>query len=677
MTERNGNGNGYGDESIKQLKGAERVRKRPGVMFGSDDINGAFHTVKEILANSLDEARAGFGNKVIVKYYADGSISVQDFGRGVPMGWNENEGRYNWDLIFNELYAGGKYEETGDYEFSLGLNGLGAAAVQYTSEFFHVVSKRYDKIYKKSFAKGYPLDDKLYEEPNTTGETGTFIHWKIDNEVFPDTNFTPRMFKEYLEIQAHLNSVDIEFHDERSGEVVLFHGEGVEPFLRSKLGNSLIDVLTRVVEKSGVENGKDYRAKAEIVLAITEETQGREFHYHNTANMRTGVHFSAFRDALSDFFKNVAKDRGVSITVSDYQDYLSVLTSTYSNVTSFANQTKEGVSNRFIYDLIHSTVLDMLEEALAMQKPSIIQLIENVVNAAIARLKAKEIEMQQRLALKAASGRRKEKPERYVDCKEKDPRKRELFIVEGDSAKGACKAARDGSFQALLSVKGKPMNGLKASLESLLENQEVKDIIATLGCGVDIEGLDGVNFFNEEDLQFERIIIATDADIDGYQIRVLLYTIFYRLMPKLLEKGYIYVAETPLFELEMSNGESWFAYDIYERDELLEKARKERLTVKKVNRSKGLGENDPDMLWQTTMNPETRRLVPLTIDIKDQIVRDISNMLFGQDENNERKHFVFQLLEAKLGEDASLIDLVDTVMALESERDQESAVEAS
>lgn len=657
----------YNDNSIKSLKGAERVRMRPGVMFGSDDINGAFHTLKEILGNSLDESRAGYGKVITVTHHSDNSISVLDEGRGVPMDWNEAEQRFNWDLIFNELYAGGKYDEDNqDYEFSIGLNGLGSAATQYTSEYMEVTSYRSDNIYKKQFAKGEPTEEELQVTPNTTGKTGTLIRWKVDNEVFPDTNFTAKMFKDLLESQAHINSLEIIFVDENNGETVTYKGEGIKAYLHQQLGDSVIEMLEKENASSGIERGKNYRSKVEVVLAITNETNSKYMHFHNTGAMRTGVHNSAFESAVTEFFKNVSKQHGVKITPYDYNGYLSVLSSTYSNITSFANQTKDGVSNTFIYNIVYSTVLDILEEAVAMQKESITTLVGNVVTAALARKKAKEIEAQERLVNKVTSARRP-KAEKFVDCRERDPRKRELFIVEGDSAKGACKNARDGSFQALLPVKGKPMNGLKSSIEDLLKNQEIQDIINTVGTGVDI---DGVDLFDIEKCQFENIIITTDADIDGQQIRVLLYTIFYRLMPKLLEAGKVFVAETPLFEFETSKG-SMFAYTMEEKDQIVEECRQKGISIKKINRSKGLGENDPDMLWHTTMNPETRRLVPLEIDIKDKVVRDVTNMLFGLDPTKERKGFVFSLLEEKLGSNIELEDLMNTLEELEVGKEEE------
>ena len=684
-------GNVYDDSSIRQLKGADRVRKRPSVNFGTDDIKGAFHTVTEVMANSMDEARAGYGKLVEVTYHADNSISLRDYGRGVPMGYNEKEGLMNWHLIFNELYAGGKYGEIFDeededsteavdvsavnYVFPLGLNGLGAASTQYTSEWFKVISYRDGKVFKKDFVKGAPTDEELIVEDATTEETGTFIHWKIDNEVFADTNFTTKMFTDFFESQAYINSVVVVFKDEHNGFEAEYVGKGIEAYLKEKLGDVVIDTLYKERTNSGVENGKKYLAKAEIILAITEETDSTYMYFHNTSIMRTGAHYTAFEQAVNDFFKQVGRENGVNITRYDYNNYVSVLISSYSSIVSFAGQTKDGVSNMFIYNLVYTTVRDMLEEAVAMQKESITTLVNNVVITALARKKAKEIEQQEKQIKKATSVRKK-KPEKYAGCKSNNPAEKELFIVEGDSAKGACEKARDSRFQAILPVKGKPLNCLKAPLKRILGdkngktekekigNKEIQDIISIIGTGV---CTDDIDLFDESKCEFDKIIFATDADVDGFQIRVLLYTVFYRLMPKLLEQGKIYVAASPLFSIDLHNGESLFAYTPEEHDEIMADLRSKGITPKRVDRIKGLGQTNPRMLSKSTMHPDTRKLIQLKLDTNSMVVREISNMLFGDDPNKERKGFIFSLLEERLGADAELIDLVDTVEAMDAE----------
>lgn len=652
----------YNDDSIKSLKGAERVRVRPGVMFGTDGLSGAFHTVKEILGNSLDEARAGFGSKIIVTHYKDNSISIEDDGRGVPMAWNEAEERYNWDLIFNELYAGGKYDdEGGDYEFSIGLNGLGSASTQYTSDWMTVVSKREGNVYEKSFKDGIPTEDEMTVVPNTDNSTGTKVHWKVSNDVFTSTAFTSKMFHELLEAQAHLNNLTIVFNDEISGSVTEYKGEGIEAYLLSQVNGNVVDTFNRQEESHGVEKGKRYKVKADIVLAITdEEVRTTQLHFHNTGAMKSGVHLSAFDSAITTFFRDLSKQHNVKVLPIDYSGYIHALTSTYSNRTSFANQTKDGVSNDFIASIVYNTILDILEEGVAMKRESIQNLVENVINSAIARQKAKEIEQQTKLANKLSSTR-KAKPEKFAGCSEKDPKKRELFIPEGDSAKGACKAARDRHTQALLPIRGKIINALKAPLADVLANSEVQDIINVIGAGVD---LGEKSTFDIKKVQYSKVIFATDADVDGYQIRVLLYLLFYRLMPEMLRQGMVYVAETPLYEIITREG-SVFAYSVDEYNEITEDLKARGVAIKKVNRSKGLGENDPDMLWNTTMNPESRRLVQLNIDPTDSLTRSVTDMVFGNDPTKERKDFVYGLLAEVLGDDTIDSELVKSLNELE------------
>lgn len=663
----------YDDSSIKSLKGAERVRKRPAVMLGTDDIKGAFHTFKEIVDNALDEARAGFGDRVKVIYHKDKSITVRDYGRGVPMGWNENEQRYNWDLVFNELYAGGKYEDDDDtYKFSKGLNGLGSASTQYTSEFFHVISYRDNGIFEMHFEKGEPVGELQVRE-NNTGETGTEIHWKSDSTVFSNTDFKFSMFKEYCESQAHLNGIDFILVNESTGEELVYKGESIETYLANTIGDKLVEILSKTNSDRGIERGKKYVAECEVLLAITEECKRTQLYFHNTGAMtlQTSVHFTASNAAITDFFKSIGKQHDVTILPYDYSDYLSILVSSYSNAnaTSFANQTKEGVDNIYIYDLIYKTITEILTEAVAKNKPSVVALIENVVAAALARKKAKEIEAQERLIRKTTGSSRKQKADKIVECSEKNPSKRELFIVEGDSACGSCENARDSRFQALLPIKGKIINCLKATLEEILANKEVKDIIRTVGTGIDLGATDISGTFNMDKLQYGKIIFTTDADVDGYQIRVLLYCLFYRLMPQLLKEGKVYIAETPLFEIELAREDSLgrksrFAYTVDEKDAILKEMQEDGIMIKKIHRSKGLGENTADMLWDTTLNPDTRHLVQLDVDVNNPFVRDITNMLFGKDPTKERKSFVFSSLEG------GLIDIMDTLDAINSEEQE-------
>ena len=664
----------YNDESIKALKGADRVRMRPGVMLGSDDLKGAFHTFKEILGNSLDEARAGFGNTVKVVKYKDGSISVEDNGRGVPMAWNEAEQRYNWQLVFDELYAGGKYDDS-EYKFSVGLNGLGSTATQYTSEYMIVVSKRDGKKYTMNFKQGKPVGELQTEDLSDEEKavTGTFIKWKPDIDVFTEVDIPFKMITEYCTGQAHINSVTIIMENERHpNKNVTVVGQGIKYCLTEKLGDKVIDCFdnTNATEEyrtiSGqTAKGQEYSAKIDFVLAITEECNTKQFYFHNTAEVKGGQHDMAFRNVLAQFFKELGKQAGMTVQPSDYNDYISVIISTYSNITSFANQVKDSVSNDFIYTLVEKALADKLNELVEKENPVIKDMISKVFIRVQARKAAKEAEMLARKAKKVTANRRSE-PEKFVACSEKNPAKRELYIVEGDSALGSCKDARDSGFQALIPIRGKILNCLKAPMASILENDIIGDLVQTIGCGIDTgDALESGELFNIEKLKYNKIIICTDADVDGYQIRVLLYTMFYRLMPKLIEEGYVYIAETPLFELETNKG-SKFAYTVAEKDELLKECEKEGIKVYKVNRSKGLGENTPEMMSLTTMAPETRRLTQIKFNPFDALVVDITNMLFGTDPTDSRKEFLISIL----GNEASdLKETIDVIEEVEEESD--------
>lgn len=652
----------YGNESIRALKGAEKVRLRPGVMFGSNDIAGAFHGVIEIIGNSLDEARAGYGKQIDVDYYGDGEVAVRDYGRGVPMDWNEKEQRYNWDLVYNELYAGGKYDENDeDYQYSVGLNGLGATAVQYTSEKFKVESIRDGYKYTMNFEKGVPVGELKKENVPRGTPTGTYSRWTIDKEVFTDTDFKFSKFLSYCESQAHINAIKFVLRDMRkSEEPIIIEGKGIKEYIMSQIPeDKIIDVVEKKSSSSGVEKGKKYNAMCEIAMVFTDETTPKSMYFHNTASMKVGVHRYAVDNAIETFFKDVAKQRGVKILPRDYEDYISVIVSSYSNITSYANQTKDGVSNAFISDLIYKTVLDALEESSAMQRPFIMTLIENVVTAANARQLAKEYEQQQRQLKKTIQ---RNKAEKFLNCKSRKVEEKELFIVEGDSALGSCKRARDARYQALLPVQGKTLNCLKASVEDILKNKVISDVISTIGTGADINGSD---MFDINKLQFSKILICTDADVDGFQIRVLLFTMFYRLMPELLKRGIVYIVETPLFEIVTTEG-SKFAFDIEEKDKICNECSARGVRVKKILRSKGLGENDPEMMRETTMNPETRKLVPLKINTNDDMIREISNILFGKDIQGKRKELIMELVGVSL-EEADEIESVirDTEMSLE------------
>ena len=650
----------YGNESIRALKGADRVRLRPEVMLGSRGDSGAFHTFQEILGNAIDEVQAGCCDKVEVHYLENGGISVEDFGRGVPMAWNATEKKFNWHLIFNDLYAGGKYDENA-YKSALGLNGVGACATQYTSEYMEVRSIRDGKVYEMSFKKGFPVGE-LRERENTENlHTGTYIEWKPDEEVFGKYSITYKRIYDYCEGQAHISKIIFEMYNDKTGEHTEIVGEGIKHMLLEAMGEhaTIIAEDTEKVE-GDIAGGKHYKAEGEFVIAVNDIEKP-----YNTTEMTGGVHSQAYEAALATFFRGVAKEKNWGkIHETDYKPYISFITSTHSTTTSFANQTKNYVNDAFIYDLIFKKVVSMLEGLHNRNNEYLAKIYKTVEINIEARIKAKELQDTIKAAGKlSAKGGKKKEPEKFCGCREKDATKRELYIVEGDSALLACKTSRNADFQALIPIRGKTLNCLKVDKKKALTSQVISDLVMTIGTGVDLVG-DEHSTFNIDNLQFDKIIFCTDADVDGYQIRVLLYTIFYSLMPRLLLDGHVYVVESPLFEIETS-GKSYFAYTIEERDKITAELASKGIKVTKINRSKGLGENDPEMMAYTTMSPETRRLTQLKINTKEPIVKAITEMLFGEDEGNMRKSFILDALSKwyNVDEENALIENDTAVVA--------------
>jgi DNA gyrase subunit B len=480
------------------------------------------------------------------------------------------------------------------------------------------------------------------------------------------------MIYDYCESQAHINKVTIVLEDEANPsnncEIV---GLGLEHYLNMKVGKFVKGIYNNEDDApefkavAGVTSkNKPYTCKLDLVVALTEEHPPEYLFFHNTATVRQGAHHYGVQTALADFFKQISKERGIQLQPSDYQGYFSIAASSFSNITSFSNQTKDSVNNDFVQNLVYYALFEKLKLLYDKKDANMMTICDSAVNMAYARKAAKEAEMLARKAKKVTQTKR-QNPEKYKDCFEKDPKKRELYILEGDSALGSSKDSRDSSFQALIPIRGKSLNCLKADFTSILENAEIQDIISIIGTG--IEAGDSADTFNINKLRFDKIIICTDADVDGYQIRVLLYTMFYRLMPKLLEEGHVYVVETPLFELETRDG-SLFAYTVKEKNDLLEKCAKDGVKVLKVNRSKGLGENTPEMMQLTTMSPKTRRLVQLKFDPNEPLVSDATNMLFGEDPSNMRREFILNMFGTAA---ADMLDTLDIIDDTEDEADGE------
>ena len=612
----------YGNESISSLKGADRVRKRPEVIFGSDGIEGCQHSAFEILSNSIDEAREGFGNEIIVTLFEDHSIEVEDFGRGIPVDFNKNEGKFNWELVFCELYAGGKYNNNSaeNYEYSLGLNGLGLCSTQYSSEYMDVEIKRDGFIYSLHFEKGENIGG-LKKEPYTQKDTGTKIRWKPDLEVFTDIDIKPEYFLDIIKRQAIVNAGLRFIFKNQIGEnfdVTEFNYEnGIVDHVRELVGE---DFLTPVQFWTGEKKVRDredkpyYKTKINVAFAFSNKMSLSEY-YHNSSWLEYGgapekavknafvYQIDAYLKQNGKYNKNESK-----ITFADVEDCLVIVVSSFSNVTSYENQTKKSITNKGIQDAMvemfrHQLEVYFIENPLDADKISVQVLVDK---------RSREDAEKTRLNIKKKLTSNMDITSRvakFVDCRSRDVNERELFIVEGDSALGACKQARDPNFQAIIPIRGKILNCLKADYNKIFKSDIITDLIKVLGCGVQIKAKANKDLasFDINLLRWNKVILCTDADVDGFQIRTLLLTMIYRLTPALIEKGKVFIAESPLYEINTKD-ETYFAYTEKEKDDFIEQIGAKKYTIQ---RSKGLGENEPDMMNLTTMNPKTRRLIKI------------------------------------------------------------------
>ncbi len=614
----------YDNESIRALKGAARVRKRPAVIFGSDGIDGCEHSMFEILSNSIDEAREGFGDTIIITRFLDNSIEVEDFGRGIPVDYNEHEKKYNWELVFCELYAGGKYKNNtgGDYEYSLGLNGLGACATQYSSEYMDVEVLRDGYKYELHFEAGENIDG-MKKTKFRHRHTGTTIRWKPDIKVFTDIDIPLDFYKETLRRQAVVNSgvkfvLKNEISKEEFEEFEFLYENGIVDYIKELTEEKEFTGVHYIeTERSGRdrEDLPEYKLKMSFAFCFDNEFSTTEY-YHNSSFLEYGgspdkAVRNAFVYAIDQYLKannKYNKSEG-KIQYSDVQDSLVLVSNSYSTMTSYENQTKKAINNKFIQD----AMTEFLREQLA------IYFIENkmdadkICNQVLVNKRSRETAEKTRINVKKKLGGNLDvanRVKKFVDCRSKDPEKREVYIVEGDSALGACKLGRDSEFQAIIPLRGKILNCLKAEYDIIFNSDVIVDLLRVLGCGVEIKSKHNkdLSSFDLNNLRWNKVIICTDADVDGYQIRTLVLTMIYRLVPTLIEKGFVYIAESPLYEIT-SKKKTYFAYNEQEKSEILSKLEGQKYSIQ---RSKGLGENQPDMMWLTTMNPETRRLIKVT-----------------------------------------------------------------
>ncbi len=611
----------YTNESIKSLKGADRVRKRPAVIFGSDGIEGCEHSVFEIISNSLDEAREGYGSRIVVTQFLDNSIEVEDFGRGIPVDYNQKEKEYNWRLLFCELYAGGKYNNLsgGNYEYSLGLNGLGLCATQYASEYMEVEIFRDGFRYFLNFKRGNP-DGEMLKEAVTKKKTGSRIRWKPDLKVFTDIAVPAEYFHETLKRQSVVNAgVTFEYKRETgkgSFETTNYcYEHGIVDYL-----NEIVDGrdLTPIQLWEGERLGKDrqdmpeYKVKMLFAVCFSRELSLLEYYHNSSFLEHGGSPERAIKSAFVSQIDSLIKDRKLykkdesKITFADVEDCMVLVSSSFSSVTSYENQTKKSITNKFIAQamtefLKHSLEIYFIENGADAEK-----IAEQVLINKRSRENAEKTRQSLKKTLQSA-GDMANRVQKFVDCRTKDINRRELYIVEGDSALGACKQGRDAEFQAIIPLRGKILNCLKAEYDKIFKNEIITDLMRVLGCGVEVKSKANkdLSTFDLDNLRWNKVIICTDADVDGFQIRTLVLAMLYRLTPTLIESGLVYIAESPLYEIT-SKDKSYFAYSDAEKAKLLDKLSGQKYVLQ---RSKGLGENEPDMMWMTTMNPETRRLI--------------------------------------------------------------------
>lgn len=639
----------YGNDDIVSLKGPDQVRKRPAVIFGSDGLEGCQHSVFEILSNSIDEAREGYGDKIIVTRYLDNSVEIQDFGRGIPVDYNAKEKKFNWELVFCTLYAGGKYNTNngGSYQYSLGLNGLGLCATQFSSEYMEAEIHRDGLCYRLNFKKG-KIVGEMEKEPYQKRDTGSKIKWRPDLKVFTDIDIPIEYYKDIIKRQSIVNA-GIKFILKNQLNKTQFetfeycYNNGITDYVTEIAGDkALTSVQTWQTERIGRdrEDLKDYKVLINSAMCFSNKDKLKEY-YHNSSWLEHGgapekAVKNAFTYQIDSYLKNNGKyvKNDPKIKFEDIEDCLILVISSFSTETSYENQTKKSITNKFIQEAMteffkHQLEIYFIENRLEAEK-----IANQVLINMRSRVKAETTRQSMKKTL-SSSNDLANRVAKFVDCRAKDASERELFIVEGDSALGACKQARNSEFQALMPVRGKILNCLKCEYDKIFKSEIITDLVKVLGCGVEVKAksMKGLSSFNLDMLRYSKVIICTDADFDGFQIRTLILTMIYRLMPTLIDEGKVFIAETPLYEINTKD-QVWFAYTEIEKTQALEEIGKQKYTIQ---RSKGLGENEADMMWLTTMNPVTRRLVEILPEEAEKTAQ-VFDMLLGNNLDARKQH---------------------------------------
>ena len=640
----------YGNDSIKSLKGADQVRMRPAVIFGSDGIEGCQHSIFEIMSNSIDEAREGHGNRIVVTRYLDGSVEVQDFGRGIPVEFNNNEDEWNWKLLFCTLYAGGKYDNNSasNYQYSLGLNGLGLCATQFASEYMDAEIKRDGYKYTLHFEKGENIGGLTKEPYGKRGDTGTKIKWKPDLKVFTDINVQPEYFMQVMKHQAIVNDgIKFVFKNQITASqfetTEYCYENGIQDYVKELAGET---AFTTPQYWECDREGRDredldtYKLKIKAALAFSQKTQAKEY-YHNSSFLEHGgapekAFRSAFVNQINAYMKanNKFNKSDSQVNIQDVEECIIFVVSSFSTQTSYENQTKKAITNKFIQEAMTDFFRKQLEIYFIENKMDADKISDQILINMRSRVKAEKTRKNLKTTLQAKVDMTN-RIQKFVDCRSKDVSEREIFIVEGDSALGACKQARDANFQALMPVRGKILNCLKSDYDKIFKSEIITDLIKVLGCGVEVKSkaAKDVTLFDMNALRWNKIMICTDADVDGFHIRTLILTMIYRLMPKLIEEGKVFIAESPLYEVTCKD-QTYFAYNEVEMDEIRKEIGDKKYTVQ---RSKGLGENEAEMMSLTTMNPATRRLIKVTPS-EAAATSEMFDLLLGDNLEDRREY---------------------------------------